>query len=206
MRTGGPGVRNVCRNVIVMLTGISVLPPIFNFFFPAFNQPNIPSSVLIGLVIYPLVLLSIPVPVGIAILRYRLYDIDVVINRTLVYGTLTLSLAAVYFGLIFGLQFLFQGLFHQTNAIALVISTLAIYALFQPLRHRIQRVIDRRFYRRKYNAARTLAAFSATLRNEVDLYQLHKHLLAVVEETMQPAHVSLWLRRPDHEREQGPNR
>jgi hypothetical protein len=184
----------VIFGILIVLVGISAVPPIFNFFFPVyFSQPDIPSSVFLGLVNYPIILLSLPVTIGIAVLRSRLYDIDVVINRTLVYGSLTLLLALVYFGLIFGSQFLFQGMFHQTNAIALVISTLVIYALFQPLRRRIQAIIDRRFYRRKYDAAHTLAAFSATLRSEVDLNQLHEHLLAVVEETMQPTHVSLWL-------------
>src|SRR5207302_1259336 len=130
---------------------------------------------------------------------YRLWDIDVLINRTLVYGTLTLSLALLYFGLIFVLQYLLRGLINQDNAIAIVVSTLAIATLFQPLRQRIQAIIDRRFYRRKYDAAKTLAAFSATLRNEVDLDQLRKDVVAVVEETMQPTFVSLWLRpaKPD---------
>src|SRR5216683_1076053 len=141
-----------------------------------------------------LAVVCIPISAGIAILRYRLYDIDVLINRTLVYGSLTALLALLYFSLIFALQSLFQGMFHQNNAVAIVVSTLVIAALFQPLRHRIQRVIDRRFYRRKYDAARTLAQFSATLRNEVDLQQLRESLVAVVEETMQPAHVSLWVR------------
>ena len=142
--------------------------------------------------------LLIALSLGLAILRSRLWDIDIIINRTLVYSSLTALLALFYFGLIFSLQALFQGMFHQNNAVAIVVSTLAIAALFQPLRHRVQRVIDRRFYRRKYDAARTLAAFSATLRNEVDLQQLTEHLLAVVQETMQPAHISLWLRPPTH--------
>ncbi len=134
---------------------------------------------------------------GLAILRYHLWDIDAIINRTLVYGSLTALLALLYIGLIFVLQALFQGLFHQNNAVAIVVSTLVIYVLFQPLRHRIQAIIDRRFYRRKYDAARTLAAFSATLRNEVDLATLSEHLMAVVEETMQPAHLSLWVRKDE---------
>ena len=187
--------RWVVFGILIVMADFILLTPILNFFFPSYgSQPNIPSSVLISLLNYPVILLSIPVTIGIAVLRSRLYDIDVVINRALVYGSLTLLLALVYFGLIFGSQFLFQGMFRQTNAIAFVISTLVIYALFQPLRRRIQSIIDKRFYRRKYDAARTLAAFSATLRSEVDLHRLHEHLLAVVEETMQPTHVSLWLR------------
>jgi hypothetical protein len=147
--------------------------------------------------LFYLALVCIPISAGIAMLRYRLYDIDVLINRTLVYGSLSALLALLYFGLIFALQSLLQGKFTQNNGVVIVVSTLAIAALFQPLRRRIQQIIDRRFYRRKYDAARTLAAFSATLRNEVDLSQLSEHLLMVVEETMQPAHVSLWLRQPE---------
>jgi hypothetical protein len=150
-------------------------------------------------------LLLIPLSFGFAMLRSRLWDIDVLINRTLVYGTLTASLALVYAGLVIGLQVLLHGLLiQQTNGIALVASTLAIYFIFQPLRRRIQRIIDRRFYRSKYDAAKTVAAFSATLRQEVDLDQLRQQLLAVVQETMQPTHVSLWLRPPAHDEKHKP--
>ncbi len=144
-------------------------------------------------------LLLIPLSFGFAILRSRLWEIDVLINRTLVYGTLTLILTGIYVGLVIGLQALLRGFISQDNGVAIVISTLAIYFLFQPLHRRIQRIIDRRFYRRKYDAAKTLAAFSATLRQEVDLDQLRQQLLAVVQETMQPTHVSLWLRPPEHD-------
>jgi len=148
-----------------------------------------------------LILLIAPPSIAISLLRYRLWEIDLLINRTLVYGVLTVSLALLYAGLIIGLQSLVHLLTGTISEQPLVIvaSTLAIAALFQPLRHRLQAIIDRRFYRRKYDAARTIAEFSATLRNEVDLNQLREHLLAVVQETMQPAHVSLWLRKTDQE-------
>jgi hypothetical protein len=158
------------------------------------------SSLVVMLLQWPfdLLLLLFPLSIGFAILRYRLWDIDVLVNRTLVYGILTLLLTLIYAGLIIGLQTLLGTIMQQNNDVAIVISTLAIAALFQPLRHGIQGIIDRRFYRRKYNAARTLEAFSATLRDEVDLHTLSEHLIAVAQETMQPASVSLWLRPPTH--------
>ena len=165
---------------------------------PALSQPGSGWELYVspGVLV---VVLPIPVSIGIAILRSRLWDIDIIINRTLVYGTLTVSLVLVYAGLIIGLQALLGTIIKQNNDVAIVISTLAIAALFQPLRHRIQQVIDRRFYRRKYDAAKVLAAFSDTLRNEVDLATLSEHLVEVVQETMQPASVSLWLRPPAHQ-------
>ena len=177
---------------ILGLLGLNVLIEIFSL-------PQTPNGYgfLLGDTLYLLFPTLIPLSIGMAILRTKLWDIDVVINRTLVYGTLTAILALVYFGLIFALQYLLRGIINQNNDVALVISTLAIAALFQPMRHRIQRIIDRRFYRRKYDAAKTVVAFSAALRNELDLQQVREQLLTVVEETMQPAHVSLWLREPD---------
>jgi hypothetical protein len=143
-------------------------------------------------------LVGLPVAMSIAILRYRLYNIDLLINRTLVYGSLTAALAAVYFGGVTATQAIFRTLTGQEEQpqLAIVVSTLVIAALFNPLRRRIQSFIDRRFYRRKYDAAKTLESFSAKLRDETDLDALSGDLVGVVRETMQPSHVSLWL-RPD---------
>jgi hypothetical protein len=141
-------------------------------------------------------LLFVPIFTYVAILRYRLYDIDVIINRALVYGVLSASLALVYVGGVVVLQLLLSPLFGEGNQLAVVVSTLAIAALFNPLRRRIQSFIDRRFYRHKYDVRKTLEAFSVKLRNETDLEALNNDLVGVVKETMAPAHVSLWL-RPD---------
>jgi hypothetical protein len=150
----------------------------------------------VGLVLLAVGFVGIPIAIGIAILRYRLYDINLLINRTLVYGTLTATLGALYFGAIVVLQRVFVALTGQRSTLAVVASTLVIAALFNPLRRSIQSFIDRRFYRGKYDAARTLEAFSDKLRDETDLDALRDDLVGVVRETMQPAHVSLWL-RPD---------
>jgi hypothetical protein len=144
-------------------------------------------------------LLLIPLSFGFAMLRSRLWEIDVLINRTLVYGALTVILTGIYVGLVIGLQALLRGLIRQDSSVAIVLSTLAIWVLFQPLRQGIQRSIDRRFYRRKYDAAKIVAAFSTTLRQEVDLDQLREQLQAVVQETMQPASLTLWIRPVKHE-------
>jgi hypothetical protein len=140
-----------------------------------------------------LVIPSIPIATGIAILRYRLYDIDILINRTLVYATLTATLVGIYFSGIVVLQSVFVVLTGQQSTLAVVASTLVIAALFNPLRQRVQAFVDRRFYRKKYDARKTLEAFSAKLRDETDLEALNDDLVGVVKETMQPAHVSLWL-------------
>jgi hypothetical protein len=150
----------------------------------------------VGYVVMQIALIGMPISMGIAILHYRLYDIDLIINRTLVYGALTVMLALVYFGGVTATQAIFRTLTGQEEQpqLAIVVSTLVIAALFNPLRRRIQSFIDRRFYRRKYDARKTLEAFSAKLRDETDLDALSDDLVGVVRETMQPAHASLWLR------------
>jgi len=182
----------VAGNIGARLLYYVVLLPLF---------PGSPLAFALEISLIMFALLAIPATFAIAIFSSGLWDIDMLINRALVYGTLTVSLVLMYVSCIIGLQFLLRGMLNQNNDVAIVGSTLVIAALFQPLRHRIQQVIDRRFYRHKYNAARTLAAFSATLRNEVDLNQLREQLVEVVQETMQPTHVSLWLRDPQQYRE-----
>jgi len=144
-----------------------------------------------------LTLIALPAAIGIAVLRYRLYDIDLVINRTLVYGSLTVLLGTIYLGGVVSLQYAFRTLTGGESQLAVVASTLAIAALFNPLRRRIQAFIDRRFFRSKYDAAKVLQDFSMKLRDEVDLDSLSGDLVEVVRETVQPTHVSLWLRPPD---------
>jgi hypothetical protein len=178
---------------LALLLVLAIVETAPGLIFPTLGQPYSPLQIA-----FSLTPLLIPLSFGAALLRSRLWDVDALINRALVYGTLTVSLALVYAGLILGLQALSGAIIKQNSGVALVVSTLAIYALFQPLRRRIQAVIDRRFYRRKYDAQKTLAAFSAALRNEVDLSQLSEQLVSVVQETMQPAHVSLWLRPPTY--------
>jgi hypothetical protein len=161
----------------------------------------IPSGVLaslIGNTAFFVLMLLIPISIAVAVLHHRLYDIDIVINRTLVYGTLTSVLAALYFGGVTATQAIFHALTGQEEQpqLTIVVSTLVIAALFNPLRRRIQSFIDRRFYRTKYDARKTLEVFSAKLRDETDLDALRDDLVGVVRETMQPSHVSLWL-RPD---------
>ena len=180
------------------LGGLALILFIGTIFVP----PDVKSSQVVGDLTVgtasDCLLLLIPLSIAMAILRSRLYEIDTIINKALVYGLLTSLLAAVYAGLIIGLASLarlFGGTTAQ-NPVVLVVATLAVFALFLPARRRIQAIIDQRFYRKKYDAERTLVAFSAALRSEVTLEQLRMQLLAVVTETMQPAHVSLWLRQP----------
>jgi hypothetical protein len=171
-----------------VLLGITFLAPGVVWFLPGW------LSFPLGIVVFS----AIPVAVGTAVLKYRLYDIDRIINRTLVYVSLSAILAGIYFGGVTVTQALMPTLTGQERLpqLVLVASTLVIAALFNPLRRRIQSFIDRRFYRRKYNAKKTLEDFSVKLRDETDLEALHEDLVGVVTETMQPAHVSLWL-RPD---------
>ncbi len=182
---------------VVFAALVSGIAGIILWVFPT----DILGTPIISNNIFGLLIVPFPLSIAIAILRHRLFDIDIIIHRTLVYSILTGTLALVYFGSVIMLHFLLGGFIGQTNDLAIVGSTLGIAALFQPLRRYIQVVIDRRFYRHKYDAAKTLEAFGATLRNEVNLNTLREQLVAVVEETMQPAHVSLWLRKSEKPRE-----
>ncbi len=181
----------VCVEVIIIV-GLALLP----FIFLSLRQTDLFYQ-LVTTPAYFIIELIYPLCLALAILRYRLYDIDIIIRRTLIYSTLTIVLAVIYEVSLFVLQSLLTGLtFIKGNELAIVASTLLIGGLFKPLYDRTRALIDRRFYRDKYDAARTVAAFSATIRDEVDLNQLGAKLMAVVQETMQPAHVSLWLCPP----------
>jgi hypothetical protein len=178
----------------LVLTGILGVPYSIEMSLPA-GSP-LPWWSLVSSAGWWVALTIVPLSLSIGVLRYRLYDIDIIINRTLVYGSLTATLVALYFVGIVVLQRIFVLLTGQQSTLAVVASTLLIAALFTPLRRRIQGFIDRRFYRRKYDARKTLQAFSAKLRDETDLDALSDDLVGMVRETMQPAHVSVWL-RPD---------
>jgi hypothetical protein len=177
----------------ILLIGLSLVALI-----PGFNQPGTQVEMVVN-TLYPLAALPLPLSIGMALLRYRLWDIDTLINKALVYGLLTGLLGAFYIGLILGLESLVGVVTGKAGQqpVVLVVSTLVLASLVHPVRERIQSAIDHRFYRKKHDAAKTLAAFSATLRQEIDLSQLSDHLLAVVQETMQPTQASLWLRFPE---------
>jgi hypothetical protein len=156
-------------------------------------------------VVVNLTFLMIPVALAIAILRYRLFDVDVIINRTLVYSSLTAVIGTTYFVSVVILQALLHAVTQTTSSVVLVISTLVIALLFQPLRTRLQSGIDRRFYRDKYNAARVVDQFSASLQQKVELDEVAASLLQAVEQTMRPSQMSLWIRIPDHSGERSPD-
>ncbi len=180
-------------SVVVVVYAIAMIA---SFVFPAESWTTAGSVWWLNLLTYTVLssFTLVPIAVGIAVLKYRLYEIDIIINRALVYGPLTATLVALYFGGIVVLQRFFVLLTGEQSTLAIVASTLLIAALFNPLRHRVQAFVDRRFYRSKYDASRTLESFSIKLRDETDLDALSDDLVGVVRETMQPAHVSLWLR------------
>jgi hypothetical protein len=188
----------VVFGIVVALGGFAAFITAGNLILPPQALQSNVIAVLVAQTGFALFLLLIPISIAIAILRSRLYDIDVIINRTLVYGSLTAILALIYVGGVIGAQAIINAFAQRpneaTSPILIVVTTLLIAALFQPLRRGIQRTIDRRFYRRKYNVEQTLSSFSATLRQEVNLGELNDHLLTVVQQTMEPTNLSLWLR------------
>jgi hypothetical protein len=190
--------RWVVSGYAVAILGFLALILLSNVFPSALGSDTALGQLIGAAATYGFILL-IPISIVIAILRSQLWDIDTLINRALVYGSLTAILAAVYFGVVVAFQRLIAPLIENQSQspLIIVLSTLLIAALFQPLRHRLQRAIDRRFYRQKYDAVKTVEEFAATLRQQVELEALRAHLLATVEEAMRPSHISLWLRAPE---------
>jgi hypothetical protein len=186
-----PLARQKARLVTLSLLILCIAGPLWLVPLAVFGHAIMPFDVVV------LCLGFLPISIAVAILRNRLFDIELIVNRTLVYGTLTLSLLLIYFASVVVFQQIFRALTGQISDVAVVASTLATAALFTPLRQRVQTVIDRRFYRQKYDAAKTLARFSMTLRDEVDLDQLGNRLVSVVEETMRPSRISLWVSHPE---------
>jgi hypothetical protein len=207
LRVASPLQRQQIKWLLYGFVPVIVLPlcvTLYMTFVPALNQPgafllNTPHSffLVVASPLYRFWYLPVPFCVGIALLRYRLWDIDVIINRTLVYGSLTATLLLVYLVLVFGGQHLLASLLGPRNVLVVVASTLIVFALSQPLRRWVQRLVDQRFYRSKYDAGRLVARFGETLGHEVNLEQLSEDLLAVIQEAVQPTHLSLWL-RPRH--------
>jgi len=186
-------------SVMLVILVVATVPPLLA---PSLDDPGTPYDLALDLVSFGAVLL-VPLSFGFAILRYRLFDIDVIVNRALVYGALTISLALFYAGAVAGLQYALRALAGGGTQLAVVASTLAIATLFGPLRRSIQALIDRAFYRGKYDAGRVLGAYAARLRDETDLASLGNGLAGMVVETVQPAHVSLWLREPGRGAQEG---
>jgi hypothetical protein len=198
-RVASPVQRQQIKWVVFGLSA-SLIPLVLYLFLsltiPQLSQPSASGFLfnLAGNLLWVGFLFFLPISFVLAILHSRLWDIDVIIRKTLAWGALTVLLGLVYFGAVTLLQSVFSAISHQQSPAAIVLSTLAIAALFNPLRKRVQETVDRRFYRRKYNAEQALASFAALAREEVDLEELSARLLAVVEETVQPEHVSIWLR------------
>lgn len=192
-RISGPVERQQIKLVLLALA-VAILCSIpFTFFSMPSIGPNGTPYDAVSVTVLVAAFLLIPVSIGVAILRYRLWDVDVLINRALVYGSLTVTIVAVYIGGVVALQALARALTGQTSDLAIAIVTLAVAALFNPWRHRVQTFIDRRFYRHKYDATRILTTFTTHLRDEVDLDELSGDLMRVLQDTVQPSSVSLWL-------------